>query len=58
MRGSITILIPFHIWLQSQFQVDLASSLLITGLFVWITALCATLYLPETYGKNLDYNEY
>jgi len=58
MRGSITILIPFHIWLQSQFHVDLASSLLITGLFVWITALSATLYLPETYGKNLDYNEY
>ncbi|MBK9637263.1 MAG: MFS transporter [Bacteroidetes bacterium] len=57
MRGSITLLIPFHLWIQSYFQVDLAMGLIITGIVVWTLAIIATLYLPETFGKNLNFNE-
>lgn len=57
MRGSITLLVPLHLWIQSSFQVDLAMGLLITGIIVWTLAIAATLYLPETYGKNLSFVE-
>jgi MFS transporter, putative metabolite:H+ symporter len=57
MRGSITILVPFHLWIQSYFQVDLAMGLIITGIFVWTLAIASTIYLPETFDKNLNFNE-
>jgi MFS transporter, putative metabolite:H+ symporter len=57
MRGSITLLVPLHLWIQSSFQVDLAMGLLITGVIVWTLAITSTLYLPETYGKNLSFVE-
>lgn len=57
MRGSVTLLIPFHLWLESQFNFSLASSLIITGLLVWSLALTSTLLLKETYGKDLNYTE-
>lgn len=57
MRGSITLLVPLHLWLQSSFQLDLAMGLLVTGILVWTLAIAATIYLPETYGKNLSFVE-
>ncbi len=57
MRGAVTILIPFHIWIESQFDTGLVESLAITGILVWVAALISVIYLPETYGKNLDYVE-
>ncbi len=57
MRGSITLLVPLHLWIQSSFQVDLAMGLLITGIIVWTLAIASTIYLPETYGKNLSFIE-
>ena len=57
MRGSITILVPFHLWIQSYFQVDLAMGLIITGILVWTLAIASTIYLPETFDKNLNFNE-
>ncbi|MFM1744652.1 MAG: hypothetical protein RLZZ630_589 [Bacteroidota bacterium] len=57
MRGAVTILIPFHIWIESQFDTGLVESLAITGTLVWFAALISVFYLPETFGKNLDYVE-
>ena len=57
MRGSITLLVPFHLWIQSYFKVDLAMGLIITGIVVWTLAIASTIYLPETFGKNLSFNE-
>jgi len=57
MRGSVTLLIPFHLWLESRFNFTLASSLIITGILVWSLALTSTLLLKETYGKDLNYSE-
>ena len=57
MRGAVTLLVPFHLWLESTFHIDLVQSLIITGIFVWTLALSSTLLLPDTYGKDLDYLE-
>lgn len=57
MRGAVTLLVPFHIWLESAFHIDLVQSLIITGIFVWTLAIASTLLLPDTYGKDLDYSE-
>lgn len=57
MRGAVTLLVPLHVWLESFFGIDLIQSLAITGLIVWSLALIAVFYLPETYGKNLDFIE-
>ncbi|MFN8152855.1 MAG: MFS transporter [Bacteroidia bacterium] len=57
MRGAVTLLVPFHIWLEHAFHINLIQSLMITGIFVWSLALLSTLSLPETYGKDLDYLE-
>jgi putative MFS transporter len=57
MRGSVTLLIPFHLWLESQFEFSLAFSLIITGLLVWSLAITSTVLLKETYGKDLNYTE-
>ncbi|MBK7887212.1 MAG: MFS transporter [Bacteroidetes bacterium] len=57
MRGAVTLLVPLHLWLESYFRIDLIQSLAITGGIVWSLALIAVFYLPETYGKNLDFIE-
>lgn len=57
MRGAVTLLIPFHIWIENQFNTGLVESLVVTGVLVWATAIIAVVYLPDTYGKNLDYIE-
>jgi MFS transporter, putative metabolite:H+ symporter len=57
MRGAVTLLIPLRQFLSHSFGLSLISSLAVTGMIVWISALIATIILPDTYGKNLDYNE-
>jgi MFS family permease len=57
MRGSVTLLIPLHLWLENRFAMGTTAALLWTGALVWTVALTATLWLPETYGKDLDYVE-
>jgi putative MFS transporter len=57
MRGAITLLIPFHIWLEYTFNMTLTSSLMVTGVLVWMLALTGVIVLPDTYGKDLDYVE-
>jgi MFS family permease len=55
MRGAVVILVPFHIWLESAFTIDLVSSLAITGTIVWALALLSTIMLEDTYGKDLEF---
>jgi MFS transporter, putative metabolite:H+ symporter len=57
MRGSVTLLIPLHLWLESRYAMGTTQSLLWTGALVWTLGLAATYWLPETYGRNLDYVE-
>jgi len=57
MRGAVTLLIPFHQWIEIQFNLSLTQGLIITGIIVWTFALIPTLLLPETYGKNLEFIE-
>ena len=54
MRGSVTLLIPFHLWLERQFSIGAPTSLAITGAIVWTLALASALVLPETFGVELD----
>jgi hypothetical protein len=57
MRGAVTLLIPFHIWLEHSFGMSLTESLMLTGVFVWLLAITGVMVLPETYGKDLNYVE-
>jgi len=57
MRGAVTILIPFRIWVESTLSCSLSQSLIITGIVVWSAALLAVFFLPDTYGRNLDFVE-
>ena len=57
MRGAVTILIPFHQWIEHQFNLSLSSGLAITGMLVWTLAIFSVLMLPDTYGKSMDYLE-
>jgi MFS family permease len=57
MRGAVTILIPLRIWVESTFSTTLSVSLMWVGLLVWIPALLAVWWMPETYGRNLDFLE-
>ncbi len=57
MRGAVTILIPLRIFLQSQFDINITGSLIITGLIVWTLAIVSVIILPDTYGKDLDFVE-
>ncbi len=57
MRGAVTILIPLRMWVESAFNTSLSTSLLWVGLLVWIPALLAVWWMPETYGRNLDFIE-
>lgn len=55
MRGSVTIMIPFHLLLER--YTTLWWSLLITGVLVWALAIISTVSLRETYGRDLDFTE-
>jgi MFS family permease len=57
MRGAVTILIPLRIWIQEMGSFSLSQSLIFTGIIVWSVALIAVFWLPETYGRNLDFLE-
>jgi uncharacterized membrane protein YdcZ (DUF606 family) len=57
MRGSVTLLIPLHLWLEHRFAMTTSASLVLTGAGVWALALAAVLWLPETYGRDLDHTE-
>ena len=57
MRGSVTLLIPFHLWLENSYHFTLSLSLIVTGILVWVLALLSALLLAETYGKDLNYSE-
>lgn len=57
MRGSVTILIPLHLWLEHRFGLSTAGGLIVTGCIVWSLALVSALALPETYGVEMDRTE-
>lgn len=57
MRGSVTLLIPFHLWLEHRFALGTATGLAITGMLVWTLALFSALRLRETYGVDMDRTE-
>jgi MFS family permease len=58
MRGAVTLLIPLHIWIENTWHLNLTGGLMATGIIVWMLALAALLYLPETYGKPLSFEEH
>jgi MFS family permease len=57
MRGAVTLLIPLHQWIEIQFGVGLTGGLIATGILVWLMAIVAAIWLPETYGKSMDFVE-
>jgi MFS family permease len=57
MRGSVTLLIPLHLWLEHRFGLSTAGGLIITGCCVWSLALVSALSLPDTYGLEMDRTE-
>lgn len=57
MRGAVTLLIPFHQWIEGQFGLQLTGGLIATGILVWGMAFVSTMWLPETYGKSMDFVE-
>ncbi|MFM7773831.1 MAG: hypothetical protein ACKO9V_03155, partial [Candidatus Kapaibacterium sp.] len=57
MRGAVTVLIPLRIWIQQWLGTSLVESLAITGALVWVAAFAAVFYLPDPFGKDLDYVE-
>jgi putative MFS transporter len=57
MRGAVTILIPLRIWIQEMGSFSLSQSLISTGIIVWSVAIISVFWLPETYGRNLDFLE-
>ena len=57
MRGAVTIMIPFHLFIESYFGLNLTEGLIITGSIVWALALLSAFALPETYGKSMDFTE-
>lgn len=57
MRGAVTLLIPFHRWLEGMFGLSLTGSLMVTGGLVWAAAVLSAARLPETFGKDLSYSE-
>lgn len=54
MRGSVTLMIPFHLWLERLLGLGTAGGLIVTGCIVWALALASALVLPETYGVEMD----
>lgn len=57
MRGAVTLLIPLRILVQDSFSTSISVSLIIVGIIVWIPALIAVRWMPETYGKDLHFTE-
>ena len=57
MRGAVTILIPLRILLQDTFDLTITTSLIVMGILVWLAALAATMLLPDTYGRDLQFVE-
>jgi MFS family permease len=57
MRGAVTLLIPLRILVQESFATSITVSLITVGIMVWIPALLAVWWMPETYGRSLEYNE-
>lgn len=55
MRGAVTVLIPLRLWIQHTFGGNVVDSLVWTGVIVWLAAFAAVLYLPDPFGKDLDY---
>jgi hypothetical protein len=58
MRGAVTVLIPVRIWIQHVLGTSLVTSLAITGAVVWVAAFAAVVFLPDPFGKDLDYVEH
>ena len=57
MRGAVTLLIPLHQSLERGFGLSLTERLILTGLIVWALALASAVWLPETYGRSLEFEE-
>jgi predicted MFS family arabinose efflux permease len=57
MRGAVTILIPLRILIQETFTTDVSLSLIWVGVIVWLPALLAAAMMPETYGRDLNFEE-
>lgn len=57
MRGAVTVLIPLRIFIQDLGGFSITASLIITAIIVWTMAIIALLWLPETYGRDLDFVE-
>ena len=57
MRGAVTILIWLHGAFESLLHINIIQSLLITGVVVWVLALSAAMWLPDTCGRDLDFVE-
>lgn len=57
MRGAVTLLIPLRMLIQDLGHTSITVSILIVGIIVWIPAIAAASFLPETYGKDLQYVE-
>lgn len=57
MRGSVTLLIPLHLWIEQRYGAGTSTSLLLTGAGVWALALWSACALPETFGRDLDFVE-
>ena len=57
MRGAVTLLIPLRILLQDTFGLTITTSLIVMGILVWLAALSATMLLPDTYGRDLQFVE-
>ena len=57
MRGSVTLLIPFHQLLERLLGWSTTQGLIATGVLVWTLAMLSAQWLPETYGRDLDHSE-
>ena len=57
MRGAVTLLIPLHQGIERAFGLTLTEGLIVTGILVWALALASGIWLPETYGKSLEFEE-
>jgi MFS family permease len=57
MRGAVTLLIPLHQSLERGVGLSLTEGLILTGLIVWALALASAVWLQETYGRSLEFEE-
>ena len=57
MRGAVTLLIPLHQGVERAFGLTLPDGLIVTGILVWALARASAIWLPETYGKSLEFEE-